>query len=61
MISEDGGSGAASSEKDAQQLIAKISKQVVQLDKRWNDLNHGCMAWQGRLDEVLEVSSFTVL
>ena len=55
VVSEDDG-GAASSEKDAQQLIGKISKQVVQLDKRWNDLNHSCRAWQSRLDEVLEVS-----
>ncbi|KAK7483312.1 hypothetical protein BaRGS_00025479 [Batillaria attramentaria] len=47
-------SGAVSSEKDTQQLIQKIRKQVHVLHRRWGDLNQNCVTWQSRLDEVLE-------
>ncbi|XP_070191463.1 dystrophin-like isoform X2 [Littorina saxatilis] len=51
---DEASGGEGSSEKDAQQLISKISQQVTQLDKRWTDLNVHTGHWQGRLDEVLE-------
>jgi hypothetical protein len=48
-------SGGAGSSEEAQQLIGTIGQQVQELEKRWSDLNHTSILWQGRLDEVVEV------